>query len=162
MSLRTGGQVGTTLTAIINPNNLKIEGFVCEDKLEKKRRPVLLAQDIRDLITQGFVVNDHEALSDPAELVRLTDVLAINFQLVGKTVETVSKEKVGKVTDYAAESSTLYIQKFYVGQSLLKSISGGRLSIDRTNIVEITDRKIIIQDLLKTAKMPATAAGAAA
>jgi sporulation protein YlmC with PRC-barrel domain len=156
MSLRTGGQVGATLTAIINPNNLKIEGFYCTDTMEKGR-PVLLTQDIRDLISQGFVVNDHEALSDPEELVRLKDILDINFQLIGKPVVTVSKEKVGKVTDFAAESTTFYIQKLYVGQSLLKSISGGRLSIDRTNIVEITDRKIIIQDLLKPSKIPTAA-----
>jgi hypothetical protein len=43
----------------------------------------------------------------------------------------------------------MYVQKLYVGQSLLKSLTGGSLSIDRTQIVEITNRKIVINDLLQ-------------
>lgn len=154
MSLRTGGQIATALEPVINPNNLKIEGFYCEDRLEK-RMPILLTQDIRDILPQGYVVNDHEVLSDPEELIRLKETLEIGFQLIGKQVVTVNKEKVGKVTDWAAESTTFYIQKLYVGQSLLKSLSSGQLSIDRSNIVEITNKKIVINEILK----PQPAAG---
>lgn len=157
MSLRTSGQIATTLSAIINPNNLKIEGFYCQDRFEK-RRVVLLYQDIRHVIKQGLVVNDHDVLSVPDELVRLKDVMAINFELVGKPVVTVSKAKVGKVSDYAAETETMYIQKLYVSQSLLKNFSGGSLSVDRGQIVEITNRKIMIQELLKPQKGSAPAA----
>lgn len=151
LSLRTGGTVGQTLQPIINPNNLKIEGFYCQDKFNKGTS-VLLAQEIRDLIAQGIVVNDHDAMSDPEELVRLKDVLDLKFEILGKPVVTVSKERVGKVNDFAADGNTLYIQKIYVGQPILKSLSGGQLSVDRSQIVEITNRKIVIQDLLKPAK----------
>lgn len=151
MSLRTGGAVGKTISAIIDPKNLKIEGFFAEDYFEK-RTSILLTQDVRDLLNQGFVVDDHEALTDPEELVRLHDLLDLNFQLVGKQVVTTSKEKVGKVTDFAAESTTLYVQKLYVGQSLLKSLNTGQLSIDRNQIVEITNKKIVIQEILKPTK----------
>jgi sporulation protein YlmC with PRC-barrel domain len=146
MSLRTGGEVAHTTSHIINPNNLKIEGFYCE--LDKKQL-VLLIQDVRDLLPQGLVIDDTEVLSEPDELVRLREVLQLGFQLTGKPVVTASKEKVGKVTDYALETTTFYIQKLYVGQSLLKSISSGQLSIDRTQIVEITPKKIVIQEILK-------------
>ncbi len=158
LSLRTGGVIANTLRAIINPNNLKIEGFYCQDKLSKDT-PVLLAQDIRDLIKQGIVVNDHDVLSDPVELVRLKGVLELNFELLSKPVYTIAKERIGKVQDFAADSETLYIQKIYVGQSLLKSLGTGQLSIDRTQIVEITSKKIIIQELLKPTKsgVPVTA-----
>ncbi len=151
MSLRTGGQVATTQGAIINPNNLKLEGFYCQDRLSKKR-VVLLYQDIRDVVKQGLVVNDHDVLVDPLELVRLKDIMELNFELLDKAVVTVSKEKVGKVSDYAVEIETMFIQKIYVSQSLLKSLSGGNLSVDRSQIVEITNRKIVISDLLKAAK----------
>jgi len=160
MSLRTGGGIATTLAPIINPNNLKIEGFYCDDRFEK-RTSVLLTQDIRDTLPQGFVVNDHESLTDPEELIRLKDIMDLDFQLVGKLVVTSDKKKVGKVTDFAAESTTFYIQKLYVGQSLLKSLSTAQLSIDRNQIVEITNKKIVIHELLKPSKVPvaATAAG---
>ncbi len=95
MSLRTGTQVGTTLAPIINPNNLKIEGFYCQDT--QRRRLVLLEQDIRDVLVQGIVVNDADVLTEPGELVRLKDVMALHFELLGKHVVTTNREKIGKV-----------------------------------------------------------------
>ncbi len=154
LSLRTGDTIAMTTTAVINPNNLKIEGFYCVDN--SKKELILLYQDIRDLIPQGFVVNDHDALVDPDDLVRLKDVLRLRFDLRNKPVVTVSKEKIGKVTDFATEIETMYIQKLYVSQSLLKSFSGGNLGVDRSQIVEITPSRVVINDLLKAA--PARAA----
>ncbi len=148
MSLRTGQQVGTALRPIINPNNLKIEGFYCSDRFVKEE-VVLLYQDIRDIITQGLVVDDHDVLTPPDELVRLKDILEIDFKLVGKPVVTVTGQSVGKVSDYATEIETMYIQKLYVSQSIFKSLTGGNLGVDRNQIHEITDRKIIINELLK-------------
>ena len=156
LSLRTGTAVALVVAPIINPNNLKIEGFYCDDRFEKKRL-VLLYQDIRDVLPQGIVVNDHDVLAEPEELVRLNDILQLNFELIGKPVITVSKERVGKVNDYATEVETMFIQKIYVGQSLLKSFTGGNLSVDRSQIVEITPRRIIIGDLLKASPAGATA-----
>lgn len=159
MSLRTGTAVANIGQPIINPSNLKIEGFYCED-IFNKQTLVLLYQDIRETLPQGFVVDDIDVLTAPAELVRLQEVLDINFQLLGKPVETQSKEKVGKVADYATEIETMFIQKLYVSRTMLKSLTTGQLSIDRTNIVEITNKRIVIHDLLKTA--PATASASLA
>jgi len=157
-SLRTGQPVAYVTGPIINPNNLKIEGFYCQDSINKKQL-ILLYQDIREVLKEGFVVNDHDTLSEPQELVRLKDVLALQFELSGKQVETVSKQKIGKVSDYAVETETMFIQKIYVSQSLLKSFTGGSLSIDRGQIQEITNKNIIINDLLDDTRMaaPATA-----
>lgn len=154
MSLRTGAQVAATTGAIINPNNLKIEGFYCQPS-DSKKPLVLLYQDIRDVIPQGIVINDFDVLSEPGELVRLKDVMNLHFELLGKQVVTVDKHKLGKVSDYAAETSTMYVQKLYVSQSLLKNFAGGNLGVDRTQIVEITDKKVIIQELSQ--KVPAGA-----
>jgi len=148
MSLRTGQPVGTVHAPIINPNNLKIEGFYCNDRFSKDEL-VLLYQDIRDVIPQGFVVDDHDVLTSPGELVRLKEILDIGFSLIGKPVVTLSNHRVGKVSDYATELETMYVQKIYVTQSLMKSLSGGNLGVDRSQINEITDRKIVINDLLK-------------
>lgn len=155
MSLRTGTQVATAMAPIFNPNNLKIEGFYCADRFEKKQL-VLLYQDIRDIIQQGFVIDDHAVLVEADELIRLKDIMKLNFELIGKQVQTASKHKVGKVSDYATETTTMYVQKIYVSQSLLKSFTGGSLSIDRNQIVEITPRRIIINDLVQSTLAPTT------
>lgn len=156
LSLRTGTPIATITGPIINPNNLKIEGFYCEDRFSKDEL-ILLCQDIREVLPQGYVVNDHAVLSEPDELVRLREVLEIGFELIGKQVVTLSKQKVGKVSDYATETESMYIQKIYVSQSIVKSLTGGSLSIDRTQVNEITPKKIIINELLKTAPAGAPA-----
>lgn len=160
MSLRTGSPVATATTPIINPNNLKIEGWYCQDRFSKSTL-ILLSQDVRDVIAQGLVINDHDNLSEPEELIRLQEILDIQFELLGKPTFTSNKVKIGKVTDYAVEIETFYIQKLYLSQPLVKSFSGGTLSVDRDQVIEITNRKVVIQDPLKPIKagvaaMPAT------
>lgn len=158
LSLRTGTPIAQIIGPIINPDNLKVEGFYCNDRFEKKHL-VLLYQDIREVLAKGYVVNDHDALTDPGELVRLKKVMDIDFELIGKQVVTTSKQKIGKVSDYATETETMYIQKIYVSQSIIKSLTGGGLSVDRNQVTEITPRRIIINDLEGTsaATAPATA-----
>jgi len=147
MSLRTGTAVATTISAIFNPNNLKIEGFYVQDSFDSKKKLILLCQDIREIIPQGIVINDHEVLGESDELVRLKEVLEIGFELIGMPVQTEGKSKLGKVNDYATDTSSMFVQKIYVSQSIMKSFSGGALSVDRSQIVEISSSKIIVKDL---------------
>lgn len=147
LSLRTGGQIAQVQKPIINPNNLKIEGWYVQDIFNNEQL-ILLSQDIRDFLPQGFAVNDHEVLTPPTELIRLKDILEQNFDLSGKDVTTTDNKRVGKVSDYAVETKSLYIQKLYASQSILKSLSGGSLSIDRSQIIEITNKRIVIEDPL--------------
>lgn len=162
ISLRTSGQIALATEPIINPTNLKIEGFYCIDKFSKNQL-ILLTQDIREKAKQCFFVNDHEVLAEPDELIRLKDILKLQFSLVGLPVITVNKNKLGKVNDYAVDDASLYVQKLYIGQSLFKSIGRGGLSVDRNQIVEITDKKIVIQDPMKPVEdaVPAGAPAAA-
>lgn len=159
-SLRTGGVVARIDSAIINPDNLKIEGFYCSDSRSHEQL-ILLVQDIRDIVARGIVIDDHNVLVEAGELVRLKNVLELQFELIGKPVQTVKKQKLGKVNDYAVDDNSFYIQKLYVERSLLKSLSSGQLSIDRTEIVEVTDKRVIIKELQKPARSGATVAAPA-
>ncbi len=159
LSLRTGEVIASVTAPIFNPNNLKVEGFYCQDKFSKKEL-ILVYQDIRDIVPKGYVVNDFDVLVEAEDLVRLKDVLDLNYQILGKTVQTTSKKKIGKVVDYATEMETMFVQKIYVGQSIIKSFNGGSLSIDRSQVNEITPSKIIINDLLEGSAVRASAAAA--
>jgi uncharacterized protein YrrD len=156
LSLRTGGQVAVALGPIINPNNMLVLGFYCQDRFSSDEL-ILLAQDVREHIRQGLVINDHEVLADPKDLVRLKDVLEIQFDPIGKLVVTDQNRKLGKVTDFAVDSESLYIQKLYVAPRLLKSLTGSQLSIDRTQIIEVTDKKIVVNESTEKAKDPVQA-----
>lgn len=156
-SLRTGGVIATATVPIIDPTNLKIIGFYCNDHLEK-RHPILLEQDIRDVIPQGFVVNDYEVLTEPLDLVKYRDTIDAEFMIIGKQVVTESGQKIGKVEDFATDMETFYIQKLYVSRSLLRSFNSDQLGVDRSRIVEITDKKIVIKNPLEPQKAEAFAA----
>lgn len=145
LSLRIGRPVGATTEPIINPNNLKIEGWHAIESSKKENR-IMLSQDVRDILPQGFVVNDHDALTPENELIRLQDLLDQNFTLVGKHVVSDSRRKLGKVTDYAFEKNSMFIQKLYVAQSVVKSFSGGTLILDRSQIIEISHKKIVVKE----------------
>lgn len=161
MSLRTGGKVASAIKPVINPDNLKIVGWYCEDQFSKQNL-VLLAQDVRDFVPRGIAINDHEDLSEPEELIRLKDVLELDFELLGKQVVTDQKRRVGKVSDYAADAESLIITKLYVSRPMYKSLTEGQRIIDRKQIVEITNKKVVVKDVdvKQSAKEgnPATAA----
>ncbi len=158
LGLRAGNQIAVTREPILNPNNLKIEGWHCIDSYNKEDL-ILLTQDVRDIIDTGLVVNDHEALVKTEDLVRLQNIINLEFQLLNKPVYGVSKQKIGKVNDYATDTVSFLVKKLYVGQPLIKSLSGGSLTVDRSQIVEITDKKIVIKDPLQPLQdtSPATA-----
>ena len=147
MSLRTGSPVAQVFAALINPDNLRIEGLYCTDRFSNETL-ILLKQDIRELVDKGYIINDHSVLSEPNDLIRLSDIINLNYQLIGKSVITISKDRVGKVSDYAVDVESMYIQKIYVSQTILKSFTNGNLSIDRLQVQEVTDKKIVINDLL--------------
>lgn len=157
LSLRTGGQIAMTTQPLINPNNLKIEGLFCLDRFDKKGPLILLTNEIRDIIAKGILVNDHEVLSDPEELIRLKPVVKVGFSLPGKPVVTTSGQHLGKVNDYAYEDTGYMIMKIYVTQAVWRNLKGGQLGIDRTQVVEITDKKIIVKDLKQPVKQGLTA-----
>lgn len=155
MSLRTGAPVATVAAAILNPNNLYIEGwFVKENRTNEDL--VLLSSDVRDILPQGFVVNDQEALTPPADLIRLKEVLELNFKLLNLKVVSESGKNYGKVSDYAFETANFFVQKIYAGQPLVRNFSGGSLSIDRAQIIEVTNRRIVIEDPSEPARSRAT------
>ena len=145
LSLRVGSPIARVVAPIINPNNLYIEGWHVIDNRNGERL-ILLSKDIRDVIDKGIVVNDHEDLGQAGELIRLKDMLKLKFDLVGLKVTSESKKNYGKVTDFAFETTSFFIQKIYTAQPLIKNFSGGSLSIDRSQILEITTKRIIIED----------------
>ncbi len=145
MSLQTSSAVAVTTGVVLDPNNLKIEALRCQESRGSSEL-LLLPRDIRDIISQGIVVNDHTVLTEAEDLVRLKDVLELGYEIIGKKVLTTDQQKIGRVEDFAIESQSMYIQKLYVTPTFMKSLAGGQRSIDRSQIVEITNSSVIVQD----------------
>lgn len=162
ISHRSEGRIGVAVQPIINPHNLKILGWWCKTNGGGAEQ-VLLAENVRELTTEGISVDDEAALSSPQELVRHREILDIRFQLPDKVVKTKS-QKLGKVEDFTYDES-MFVQKLYVGRSLTKIFSAqDTLIIDRRQILEVTDNYILVDDadIKATEKEMAPAAATAA
>lgn len=142
MSLRSGTQIGLALAPVINPHNLKILGWWCK---ANGKLMVLLAEGVRESMTNGLAVNDDSDLSLPEDLVRHREILDIHFELLNKPVKT-KRSRLGKVDDFSYNDG-LFVQKLYVVRPLRKLFtSEDTLLIDRTQILEVTDQYILVQD----------------
>lgn len=154
LSLRTGGAIGYAYNPIINPQNLKIEGWYASS-LGEKGTMILPVTELRDIIMKGFVVDDHDAITPLDDIVRLKSIIDGGFELIGKHVETDAGRKVGKVAEYAVENKTLFVKKLYVNQGVLKSLlsfTRPQLIIDRAQIVDVTPQKIVVRDVTQKIK----------
>ena len=142
MSLRTGSQIAVAQVPIINPHNLKILGWWCDGP---DGRQVLLADEVRDFAPEGIAVNNEDALSDTGDLVRHKEVLDINFELMDKPVRT-KRQRIGRVSDFRYNEG-MFVQKLYVARPLRKVFSAeDTLIIDREQIIEVTDKYIMVRD----------------
>ena len=158
MSLRTGGQIAVAIEPVINPHNLKILGWWCAEP--GGQRAVLLSEDVRESMPNGLAVNNEDALSEPADLVRHKEILEINFELIDKLVRT-KRQKLGKVNDFSYNDG-MFVQKLYVARPLRKVFtSDDTLIIDREQILEVTDKYILVRDTEITATADEMAGAAA-
>lgn len=141
-SVRSAGRIGHVIEPIINPHNLHVDGFYC-DAVNASANGVIVDIDIREITHRGIIINDHEDIAEADELVRLKPIIDIHFELIGKPVFQ-NRKKIGKITDYALDSASLYIQKLYVQPPLFQSMGSSQLIIGRSSIVEVTDTRVVV------------------
>lgn len=145
ISLHIGRPVATLSEPIIDPNKLEIVGFYC-DGSDKHKNKVLLTQDIRETTGNKVLIDSADEITSADHLIRLQDVLKLKFKLLGKPVITETDRKIGIVREYVLESKTFLIQKLYVKPPILRSLMLDHHVIDRNQIIEVTDKKIVVTD----------------
>jgi sporulation protein YlmC with PRC-barrel domain len=145
LSLQTGAPLGQTARPIIDPRQLVVSAFYCEGP-RVQNTAVLHPSDIREVSNLGFIVDGAHALMPPDDLVRLQEIIRFNFELIGKKVFDTHKRKLGRVQNYSVETTNFYIMKLHVQQPVLRNFfSGGLLMIDRSQVVEVNDNRIVVR-----------------
>lgn len=145
LSLHTGEVLSYTAQPIIDPRQLKIVAFYCSGPAISGSA-VLHVSDIREFSNMGFIIDSVDNLMDLSEdLVRLQEVINLNFNLVGKQVRDTHKKKLGAVQGYSIDDRSFYIIKLNVKQTFWQSLIHSGLLIDRTQITEITPDHITVR-----------------
>lgn len=147
LSMQTTSQVAAIDSCIVDPETLKIIGFRLSGPLVNKAEANILdVSSIREYSRYGMVIDSIDELVAPDDVIKIGNVLKLNFSLNGLKVETKKGSKLGKVSDYIVTNDNFSVQQIIVKRPLVKSFMDPELTIPRKEIVEITDYKIIVKD----------------
>ncbi|MDO5475184.1 MAG: hypothetical protein Q4F61_02240 [Candidatus Saccharibacteria bacterium] len=156
LSVRAGGRIAVIAEPIVDPDNLKIIAFkLAGPRIAKSSANILDVRSIREYSNYGIVIDDIDELLEKDDVVKISDVLRLNFALNGLKVETKKGSKLGKIEDYTLTSEDFVVQQLIVKRPMIKSFIDPELTIPRKEIIEITDYKIIVKDEEKTIKIKA-------
>lgn len=158
ISLHTGHPVGQLQEPIIDPHKLEVVGFYVGGQWTENHTEqlILLTSDIRDLNPKRAMINSLDELASKSDLHRLKDILQIKYEIIQKGVRTEGGKRLGKVDDFVIDNTSFEIQKLYVRQSLFKSVSDHSLIVDRTQIVEVNDKNVIVAETTTTETVTAS------
>lgn len=153
LSMQASGQIATLGNPIVDPDTLKIIAFYLTGPLMAKATANIMdVSSIREYSRYGMVIDTVDELVEPDDVIKISKVLELNFELNGLKVETKKKSNLGKVIDYTVSSDNFSVQQIIVKRPLIKGFIDPELTIPRKEIVEVTDYKIIVKDEEKVIK----------
>ncbi len=145
LSLQTGAELARTVDVIIDPRQLKIVALRVHGPLLDHDDSVLHPEDIRETSDLGFIIDSSDKLMSTEGLVRLQQVIDFGFSLSGTRVEDDHGRKVGSVKSYAVDPNSFFVQQLYLKPPLMRSIGLTTLTIHRSQVISITNEKIVVK-----------------
>lgn len=152
LSVQDSGRIGTLSFPVIDPDTLKIVAFRVHGAMNDEGGNLLDVRSIREHSEYGVVIDSRDELVLDSDIMKLEKILALNFDLLGLKVESKKGTKLGRIIDYAVTADNFSVQQLIVKRPTLKSFLDPELTIPRSEIVEITDDKVIVKDEEKTIK----------
>ena len=148
LSLQASGPIGRVSSVIIDPNGLKIIAFRIDGPHPSAN--LLEVSSVREHSSLGMVIDSIDELVGRDDVVRLQQVLDLNFDLLTLKVESKKGTKLGHIIDYTVTSEDYTVQQLIVKRPALKALMDPELTIPRSEIIEVTDYKVIVRDEEKT------------
>ena len=147
LSLHIGGRIARIVAPIVDPHDLKIIAYRVDGPLVGREvGDILPTSSIREHSPIGFIVDSSDELVAADDIVRVRDVLALHFDLIGLKVVSRKGTKLGKVIDYTADADSGLIQQLIVQRPIFKALIDPELTISRSQIHEVTDYEVIVKD----------------
>ena len=153
LSLHVGGRIANVVETIVDPNTLKIIACRVDGPLVGREiGEILPMTSVREFSRLGMIVDSGDEFVEPDDMVRIKDLLELNFSLLGLKAETKKGRKLGKVSDFTVEPESWQIQQLIVQRPMMQSFLDPELTIARSQISEINDYKVIVKDSTEKAK----------
>lgn len=153
LSIHMGMPIARVRKIIVNPHNLKILAFELNGpEVGGENGTILKVDDVREFSGIGMIIDSSDEFVNPGDVIKLDEVLKLNFELYGLKVETKKGSKLGKVLDFVVDTESFKILQIVVQRPPLKAFMDPELLISTKEIVEVNDYKIIIKDEEQTLK----------
>ena len=145
MGLQTGSQLALISDAIIDPSNLQILAYRLKANSFSGEEMLVRIADIRELSRIGFIVDSGEDFILPTDVIKIKEILDLNFDLLNLKVEDEKGVKIGKIIDYTLSLSDFSVQQLLIKRPILKSLNDPVLTIHRSQITAINDEILTIR-----------------
>lgn len=153
LSLQTCAPIGYIDKPIIDPDTFSIVAFRLTGPLvARSANNILDIRSIREYSSYGMVIDDIDELIADDDVIIISKVIALNFDLIDLKVETKKHSKLGKIIDYTVNPEDCVIQQIIVKRPTFKAFLDPELTISRKEIIEVTDYKVIVKDEEKVLK----------
>ena len=148
LSLHLGGPIGNVTGEIIDPNELKIIALKVKGPQAGRGEygDILDVRSIREFSNIGMIIDSIDDLVSKGDVVKFDEIMDLNFAINGLNVKTKKGTKLGKVIDYIFDPETMTIMQFIVKRPVLKSFLDPELTINRSQISEVNDYELIVND----------------
>lgn len=148
LSLHLGGPIGTVVKEIVDPNDLKIIALKINGPQtgDGEHGDILDVRSVREFSNIGMIIDSIDDLVSYGDVVRFDKIIDLNFDIIGLNVKTKKGTKLGKVSDFTFDPETMEVLQFIVKRPLMKSFLDPELTISRTQIKEVNDYELIVND----------------
>ena len=146
LSMQAAGAIGQIYSPVVDPDSLKIVAFYLVGPEVTRTANILDAKSIREYSKYGIVIDSTDELVSKDDIVKLSQIIDLNFALPGLKVETIKGSKLGHITDFTITSEDFTVQQIIVKRPLIKSFLDPELIIPRKEIIEVTDDKVVVKD----------------
>lgn len=148
LSLHIGGPIGKTIADVVDPNTLDVIAYTVDGPEigDGENGDILETDSIREYSNIGVIIDSIDELVSEGDVIKLDNIMKLNFGLIDLKVKTKKGTYLGKVSDYTVDTKTFKVVQLIVKRPVLKAIIDPELVISRNEIAEVNDYEIIVKD----------------
>ena len=144
MSLQTGGELARTIQPVVDPGTLTIMAYTADGPLLDQHPMLIRIADTRELSDIGLIVDSIDEFVAPDDVIKLRELLDLNFRLDGMKVTDEKRRSLGKIIDYNVDTTTFTVVQLTVKRPLMQRFNDTELLVHRSQIIEINDEAVVI------------------
>lgn len=145
MSLQTGAQLAHIKRVLVDPRDLTVVAYELEGPTLVEHPSFLRPVDVRELSSLGLIVDSSDEFVGLDDVIKIRQVHDFKFDVVGLDVIDDKKHRLGKVQSFNLDASSFALEQLVVRRPLLKSFSESELLIHRSQIIEVSDDRVLVR-----------------